>query len=417
MPLTSLKLGFIRLTDSAPLIVAREKGFYAEEGLDVTLLRQNSWSLIRDKVASGELDGAHMLGPLVASSWLEDSNASSPFTTALALNLNGAGLTVSSDLYQEMKLLSPAAMTNRPVSADALKAVMAQRIEDNRPPLTFGAVFPFSVHAYAIRFWLSAQAIDPDRDLRIVTAHPEVMVQQLESGMIDAFCVGEPWNSLAEIRGSGWTIARANDIWQHMPDKVLGVRANWADANPDLHLQLIRGTLKACAWLDHAKNRAEAVHILSDPKYLGVNPGALSVALTGSPALTHRQSVMQLPESLIFHHNMANFPWHSHALWFLSQMVRWGQVSKPVSLKTLAEKAYRPDIYRQAARALGLPIPTINSKPEGSQDRPWLLETEDGFVPMGASQFLDRSSYNPDKLQQYLEGFLRHNSRIDFSEV
>jgi len=417
MSAAHLKLGFIRLTDAAPLIVALEKGFYAEEGLDIELLRQNSWAQIRDKVANGILDGAHMLAPIVLSSWLENSISATPFVTALALNLGGNSITVSNALYDAMVDRDPLAMTDPVITARALKSVMSDRLKRGDGSPTFGAVFPYSVHAYVLRYWLAAEAIDPDRDVRIVTAHPEVMVEQLETGLIDAFCVGEPWNSLAESRGSGRAITRSGDIWTNLPDKVLGVRAQWAEENPDLHLRLVRATLKACAWLDNKQNRLEAAHFLANPNYLSVNSGVLSVALASKSVLQDRSSILELPEGLVFHHNMANFPWHSHAMWFLCQMIRWGQVTQPLSLNDIVPRAYQTDIYRSAANSLGIGYPLINSKTEGDRFRSWILETSQGAEAMSPNVFLDRRVFNPNDAKGYLEGFLRHNIRVDLDTL
>ena len=185
-----LKIGFVPLSDAAPIIVAQEKGFFAEQGLDVELSHENSWSSIRDKLAGGMLDAAHMLAPMAPASWLDNAYAREPFVTAICLSLNGNAITVSEELYREMVEADPEAMFERPTTARALKQVIARRMHTKGETVSFGSVFPYSSHYYAIRYWLASAGIDPDRDVRMVVAPPPLVVKQLEEGMIDAFCVG-----------------------------------------------------------------------------------------------------------------------------------------------------------------------------------------------------------------------------------
>lgn len=417
MTLSQLKIGFIPLTDAAPLVMAKEKGFFEEEGLSVDLVKARSWAQTRDYLATGELDAAHMLAPMVPASWLPGDTGRIPFVTGLSLNLNGNAITVSSALYQEMVEADPEALTERPLSSRALKSVLAKRLETTGEPVTFGTVFPFSSHNYALRYWLADEYIDPDRDVRIVVAPPQVMVEQMEKGLIDAFCVGEPWNSLAEARGAGRVILRSREIWQDMPEKVLGVREAWAKEHPETHLKLVKAVLRACQWLDTPKHRDEAAYHLAGPAYLGVNPGVLSVALSSKSVKTNYRSLMQLPDSIIFHHNAANFPWQSHACWFLCQMIRWGQVTEDLDINQIAENCYLPDLYRQAAHDLGILAPADASKVEGGQDRSWILPAEGGLIPMSPNRFFDQSAFDPARIGSYINSFIRHNIRIDTSKI
>lgn len=414
--LKQLKLGFVPLSDAAPVIMAKEKGFFEKEGLSVELIRGRSWSHIRDLLSQGALDAAHILAPMVPASWLNDAYASQPLVSALALNLNGNAITVSEALYQEMIHHDPDAMTEQPVAARALRKLIAKRIEQNEKPVTLGTVFNYSSHNYALRYWLASENLDPDRDVRIVVTSPQVMVDQMETGMIDGFCVGEPWNSLAEIRGSGRAILRSSDIWQNMPEKLLGVRAQWAQENPEVHLALVRALLRACTWLEVRANRVEAAYVLSDKDYVGVNPAVLSVALASLPALLERRSLLEKPDSLVFYQSAANFPWRSHALWFLCQMARWGQMTVSDPMDHIADHSYLPDLYRQAAADLGLPSPVDDHKTEGDRDHAWVLETDKGPLAMAPSQFIDGAVFNPKHLNLYLESFLRHNFRDNLEQ-
>lgn len=412
-----LTIGFIPLTDSAPIIVAHEKGMFARRGLNVKLSREPSWSQIRDKLAAGVLDAAHMLAPMAPASWLDNAYSSERFVTALALNLNGNAITVSEKLYQEMIEADPDAMFERPTTARALKRAIGRRLASGRETVTIGTVFPYSSHNYAVRYWLGAEGINPDRDTRMVVAPPPLMVEHLEEGKLDAFCVGEPWNTLAEHRGSGRAIVRSSDVWRHMPEKVLGVRERWAEDHPGAHLALVSAVLEALAWLDSRGNRLEAAYILADSPYLNLPANILGPALTGKGALASRRSIVEADDFLIFHHYAANFPWRSHALWFLSQMARWGQVESPANFLKIAEGAYRPDIFRKAAEALGVACPTTDFKKEGMPDRCWILEASTGSIPMPGGAFIDRGSFDPDAVSLYIESFVRHNLRIDPADV
>lgn len=414
---TRIKIGFVPLTDALPLIVAHENGFFAEHGLDIALERMNSWAQVRDMLAFGEIDAAHMLAPMVPASWLDGAYSHEPFITALSLNLNGNAITVSNALYKEMVAADPEAMKERPVTARALRAVIAKRIEDGEEPPAIGSVFPYSSHNYALRYWLGAEGINPDRDIRMVVAPPPLMVEQLEQGHIDAFCVGEPWNSYAERRGSGRAIVLMKEIWRHFPEKVLGVRASWANTHTEEHLALLRAVLKALLWLDKPKNRREAAYLLSLPEYVGLSPTVFTPALLGEGVLRDRKSLLEDDDVLVFHHYAANFPWQSHALWFLTQMVRWGQVAAPQDLTAVAEQGYRPDLYREAAAALDIPIPLVDQKTEGTNDRAWLLQDATSPIAMPRSRFIDQGLFNPRDPARYMESFLRHNMRIAPEEV
>lgn len=414
---TPLKLGFLPLTDAAPLVVAAEKGFFAKHGLDVSLCRVNSWAQMRDKLAFSEIDAAHMLAPMVPASWLKGAYSPERFVTALSLSLNGNAITVSNALYDELMDADADAMMERPITARAMRKLIAKRITKGEDVPTIGSVFPYSSHNYAIRYWLGAEGIHPDRDVRMVVAPPPLMVEQLEAGQIDAFCVGEPWNSFAEHRGSGRVIVTSKEIWRHFPEKVLGVRAEWAAQNPETHMALLQAVLEAMVWLDQPRHRREAVYLLSLPEYIGLSPTVLSAALLGEPVMRHRKSVVQSDDFLIFHHYAANFPWQSHALWFLTQMVRWGQISEAEDIVKIAEQGYLPELYRQAAQAVGIAAPTIDRKVEGGRDRAWVLLKATSPIAMPRSDFIDRGLFDPAEPARYIESFLRHTMRIAPSDL
>ncbi len=413
----TLRIGFVPLIDSAPLVAAKEKGLFEKYGLDVELDKQNSWSQIRDKLAVGALDAAHMLAPMAPASWLDNAYANERFVTALSLNLNGNAITVSEKLYAEMVEADPEAMFERPTSARALRKAIANRLVAGKETISIGSVFPFSSHNYAVRYWLGAEGLNPDRDVRMVVAPPPYMVEHLKEGKLDAFCVGEPWNTLAELDGVGRTIVRSAEIWRHMPEKILGVRKSWADENPQTHTALVCAVLEALTWLDRRENRLEMAEILSHTDYIGLGARFLMPALVSKGMLASRKSIIEASDYLIFNHCAASFPWRSHAIWFLTQMVRWGQVVSPTDIRDIANSAYLPDVYRGAARQLGLPFPTIDEKVEGDRDHSWVLTDASEPLAMSSGAFIDGMSFDPNAATAYLEGFFRHNLRINPADV
>ena len=342
-----LKLGFIPLIDCAPLAVAEAKGFFRAEGLDVGLVREASWATIRDKVAVGALNGAHMLAPMVLAASLGVGGEPTRLIAPMALNLNGSAITVSNALAEALRRLDPAGMAAR--TARPLARLIEARRELGSAPLTFAVVFPYSIHNYELRHWLAEAGIDPDADVRLVVAPPPRMADQLRSGLIDGFCVGAPWSTLAALDGEGETLAYATDIWNDAPDKVLGVNADWAETYPAILQALLRGLLRSADWCDQPDNRDELAAILARDAYVGAPAEALARAMAES--------------ELVFHRRDASFPWRSDAGWLLSQMVRWRQAEDTPEALAAVRQVYRPDLCRTAARSLGFAAPETDDRP------------------------------------------------------
>lgn len=341
--LADLKLGFMPLTDCAPLVVAQSLGFFAEEGLDVSLSREASWATIRDKVAVGELDGAHMLAPMALAAAAGASggltlDVGPALIAPLALNHNGSAISVSVALADAMRAVDPVAMQAKPSSARMLARVVADRAGRGLAPLTFAVVFPHSVHNYALRYWLAEAGIDPDRDVRLVVTPPPRMVEQLRAGQIDGFCVGAPWNAVAAAEGLGEMLITASAFWPAGPDKVLGVAEAWAHHYPDELRAALRALIRAAAWADEPDNRADLMALLARPEHVDVAPEALEPALS---------------DEIVFHRGAAGLPRREHALWLLSQMARWGHVRPDVDLDAAADAVYRSDLFRAAALSAG----------------------------------------------------------------
>jgi nitrate/nitrite transport system substrate-binding protein len=404
----SLSLGFVPLTDCAPLVIALERGLFARFGLDVTLSREASWANIRDKVAAGLLDGAQMLASMPLATTLGLGEVQQATVTALSLDLNGNAITVGQALYDEMKALDPVALRAPPVTADTLKRVIQARRSSGRTAPVFATVFPFSTHNYLLRYWLASAGIDPDRDLRLVVIPPPQMVEALRIGAIEGFCVGEPWNAVAVAEGLGQVLATSHDIWNNHPEKVFGVNAEWAERHPATHAAVLKSLIEAARWLDEPAHRRDAAEILAHPDYVGAPAEIIAMSMTGSYRYGAGDEPRPMPDFNVFFRYAANFPWRSHALWLLTQMMRWGQIRGPLDLAGVARTVYRPDFYRAVVTELELPCPAVDAKTEGRHRAPW---QSDGLV-MGSDGFLDGRIFDPTDPLGYLRGFPVQRSRI-----
>ncbi len=370
-----LKFGFIKLTDCAPLAIAKEKGYFEDEGLNVEVQSQSNWRDLLARVISGELDGAHMLAgqPIGASIGV---GASAPIVTAYSLDYNGNGITVSNDVWAKMQendesLKSPT--PKHPIPATSLKPVVSDYKQSTGKPFPMGMVFPVSTHNYEIRYWLASSGIHPgmydgeedakgviDADVELSVTPPPQMPKTLEGGTIYGYCVGEPWNQVAVATGIGVPVTTNYDIWNNNPEKVFGVSEDWAEANPDTHLAVVKALIRAGQWLDAKDekgeflNRREAAKILSSSAYVGADEDVIANSMTGT-FVFQKTDVRKMPEFNVFFDGYASYPHYSDCVWFLTQMRRWGQISESKPASWYAEKAkqiYKPEIYRQAADML-----------------------------------------------------------------
>lgn len=354
-----IKVGFIPIIDCAPIVLAEELGAYERQGLEVEIRREVSWANVRDKLALGALDASHILAPLPLALTLGIDSVNVAVVNAMTLHLNGNALTLSKGLWQEMEEAAPEFVGDGRVPLDprALAAVVARRAASRAKPVVLASVFPYSGQNYMLRLWLSSAGLDPDRDVRLTVVPPPHTVAYLSGGVIDGYCAGEPWNRQSEALGIGRIALTGPDIWKGMPEKVLGTTESWAANNPNTLKALIKALIEACLWLDEPGNRAETARILSSPRYL--NMPAEIMART-----------LELPDFHVFQRNAANFPWRSHADWFLAQMVRWKQAPADTDIKAVADRVYRTDIYRAAAREMGVDCPETDRLPPGGHGEP-----------------------------------------------
>jgi nitrate/nitrite transport system substrate-binding protein len=378
-----LRIGFLPLTDCAVLVAALERGFFEKYSLHVTLQREVSWANIRDRVAFGELDAAHMLAPMPLAATLGIDGLGIPMQAAFSLGLNGSAITLASNLMDDMQVLFPQHLQTSSLRATGLKALLAS--QPGRK-LVFASVYPFSQHHYLLRAWLQEGGLDLERDVEIQVIPPPQMVNSLAEGKIDGYCAGEPWNQLAVQRGIGHVAVSSYELWNNGPEKVLGVTQAWAEANPETHVNLLCALLEAAQWLENHHNRARIAELLARPEYLDMPVEVIRPPLLGHYRYAPREPERFLPDFNVFARYAANFPWHSHGAYFLAQMQAAGQL--PSTLADEAEilaRVYRTDIYRLAADILSLPYPLGNDLPSSGNIAPWVLREASQPIAMGST--------------------------------
>ncbi len=382
--LDKLKVGFSPLTDSAPLIVAKEEGFFAQQGLDVTLCKEVSWSNIRDKLVFGEYDAAHMLAPMLMATTLGLGGFKKPLVTAYSFGLNGNAISVSNELYESMITYESELIRYPGKTAMVLKQVVTARKEQAVAKLRFAVVFPFSMHYYLLNHWLQTAGIDLNEDVEVLVVPPSRVVQAMEEGLIDGYCVGEPWNTHAVKRQVGVTIITGYEIWNNAPEKVLAVTEEWAKNNSDVHERMIWALYQASLWIDQKDNRPALVSYLTMAEYVNAPVSSIENSLNGqvcNPACNTPRSIPSFSLPFKF---QANLPWQSHAEWILQQMQALGQVSSGLDIKSLVTATYKTDLYRQVLAGHGVSVPSSNVKSEGEHSAPWMSE---GYL-LGADLFI-----------------------------
>jgi nitrate/nitrite transport system substrate-binding protein len=407
-----VKLGFIKLTDMVPLAIAREKGFFEDEGLFVTLEPQANWKVLLDRVIDGELDGAHMLAgqPIAATIGF---GTKAEVVTAFSMDLNGNGTTVSNEVWSMMQPHVPKGADGKPlhpIKADSLKPVV-ETFKASGKPFKMGMVFPVSTHNYELRYWLAAGGLHPGyysptdvtgqigADVQLSVTPPPQMPATLEAGTINGYCVGEPWNQQAIFRGIGVPIITDYEIWKNNPEKVFGVTKAWAEQHPNTHLAIVKALIRAAMWLDDNNdgNRQEAARIISRPEYVGADYEVIANSMTGTFEYG-KGDKRSLPDFNVFFRYFATYPYYSDAIWYLTQMRRWGQIpeSKPDAwYHEVAKKVYLPDTYLKAATLL---------IEEGKTPRSAFPFDTDGYRPP-TKDFIDGIEYDGRTPTAYLEKF------------
>lgn len=405
-----LKFGFIKLTDMAPLAIAKEKGFFEEEGLFVTLEPQANWKVLLDRVITGELDGAHMLAgqPLAATiGYGTKAHVITPFS----MDLNGNGITVSNEVWEQMKPHIPVGGDGKfthPIKAEALKKVVDQ-FKTQGKAFKMGMVFPVSTHNYELRYWLASGGMNPGyysknnvsgqimADVLLSVTPPPQMPATLEAGTINGYCVGEPWNQQAVFKGIGVPVITDYEIWKNNPEKVFGITKEFADKYPNTTLALTKALIRAGQWLDDNDNvnRKEAVEILSRSEYVGADAEVIANSMTGTFEY-EKGDKRPVPDFNVFFRHNATYPYYSDAVWYLTQMRRWGQISEArpdAWFDETARSVYRPDIYLKAAEML------VTEGLVKKEDIPF---GTDGYRPP-QSEFIDGITFDGKKPNAYMD--------------
>ncbi|WP_198411331.1 CmpA/NrtA family ABC transporter substrate-binding protein [Marinimicrobium alkaliphilum] len=412
-----LNFGFIKLTDMVPLAIAYERGYFEDEGLYVSLEAQSNWRVLLDRVISGELDGAHMLAgqPLGATIGF---GTEAHVVTAFTMDLNGNACTLSNDVWNAMRPHLDTDEDDRPIhpiSAAHLKPVI-ENFADKGDAFRLGMVFPVSTHNYELRYWLAAGGIHPGyyapqrsdtsgqlgADVLISVTPPPQMPATLESGTINGYCVGEPWNQQAVFRDIGVPTITDYDIRNNIAEKVFGVTNSWAEENPNTHIRVVKALIRAGKWLDENDNanRAEAAKIISRSHYVGADEEVIANSMTGIFEF-EKGDVRPAPDYNVFFRYNATYPFYSDAVWYLTQMRRWGQIPehKPDNwYQEMAQKVFMPEVYEQAARAL------IAEGKMTAGDFPD-FETESGYRSAEHTTFIDGITFDANKPNDYLKQF------------
>jgi nitrate/nitrite transport system substrate-binding protein len=377
---TGATLGFIALTDSAPLIIAKEKGLFAKHGMpDVKVVKQTSWAVTRDNLelgsAKGGIDGAHILSPmplLLTAGKITKSKQPLPMYTLARLNLQGQGISAAKDLLDEKLTID-----NKEGLAKATKS-LGRKIKA-------AVTFPGGTHDLWMRYWLSANGIDPNKDADLVVIPPPQMVANMQTGTMDLFCVGEPWNQRLVNKKLGYTATQTGEIWDKHPEKSFSMRADWVDKNPKAAKALLMAVQEAQIWCQDPANLDEMCEIISKDKYIKAPVADIKPRLAGNVNYGDGRDVKNSPYKMLFWDSNASFPFKSHDAWFVTEDMRWGYLPADTDIDALVNKVNRADLWKEAATAIGMAkeIPASDSR--------------------GKETFFDGVVFDPENPKAYLD--------------
>ncbi|MDT8339484.1 MAG: CmpA/NrtA family ABC transporter substrate-binding protein [Sulfurimonas sp.] len=400
-----LTIGFIALTDCAPIVIAKEKGFFKKHGLDVRVVKEGGgWPGIQQKVISGEYDFSHALAGMPIAATL-GINGDANLQAVLSLDFNGNGITFGNNIIEKMKEYGMDEKT-RPLGSESLKKYIDAKHKaegSNYKPLSFGMVHPVSTHNYELRYWMASSEIEPDVDATIKPFPPPTMPSNLIAGNIEGYCVGEPWNERIVLMKKGSTLVTNYDIWNNNPEKVLQTRADFITKNPQTTKAVMKAIIEAQMWLDASwENRKEAVKFLSQKNYVNAPVDVLEKSMIGTFQYLKGQKSEANPQFNVFANYYAAYPFYSHGMWFITQMYRWGQLDKAYDMKKVIESVYRPDLFAEAAKEVGYSLPPS----------PWKKDGVDKY-----NMFMDGKVYDPNKAVDYIFDFKVSNSKVSKEEL
>ncbi len=378
MNLTTFRIGFVPLLDMAPIAIAHEMGFAAAEGLALDLHRAPSWSSLRDMLLWGQVDAAQMLAPVPVAMALGLGGAVARLDILQVMSINGDVIGVAQILADKLRAHGhDFAFSDARGAADALANAVVG-------PLRIGVPFPFSTHVELITYWLRNTGLT----FELCTIPPPRMADALAAGEIDAFCVGEPWGSVAVELGAGTLLLPSRAIWAVAPEKVLAARHDWVRDNSALTGQIMRAIWRAAKWLSVPGNRLIASEILARAEYVNASVEVLDRALRGEMIISPQGEIRQVPDMIRFYDGAASFPWRSQAAWFAAQMAARHGLDPDKSLRA-AKEICRTDLYRQNLRMAGADLPGASEKLEGSLHHPTAVASERGQMILAPDAFFD----------------------------
>ncbi|ALB41052.1 MULTISPECIES: CmpA/NrtA family ABC transporter substrate-binding protein [Nostocales] len=374
---TTAKLGFIALTDSAPLIIAKEKGFFTKYGMtDVEVSKQKSWPVTRDNLkigsSGGGIDGAHILTPMP---YLLTMNDKVPMYLLARLNINGQAISVA-EKFKDLKVGLQSKLLKESVN----------KAKADKKSIKVAMTFPGGTHDLWMRYWLAAGGINPDQDVILQAVPPPQMVANMKVGTVDAFCVGEPWNAQLVSQKLGYTALSTGELWNNHPEKAFAMRQDWVDKNPNATQALLMAIMEAQQWCDQAENKEEMCKICADRKYFNVAVADILERAKGNIDYGDGRKEQNFAYRMKYWEDNASYPYKSHDTWFLTEEIRWGYLPKDTKVKEIVDQVNREDIWKQAAKALGVAaaeIPASSSR--------------------GVETFFDGVKFDPEKPEEYLK--------------
>lgn len=387
MSLREVTCGFVPLVDAAPLVIAQELRFAADEGISLNLVKQPSWSALRDMLALGHLDVAHMLSPMPIAMTLGVSGMQRRIDALMVLSINGTVIGVSKDLATKMRQTGwDTDFTDPAATAQAVFATQHEK-------LRIGVPFPFSMHRMLLEHWLAAHPGFDSSQVDIITVPPPRMAEAVADGLLDMFCVGEPWGTVALEQDVAELILPGAAIWQCAPEKVLGARHDWIASNGQTTNALMRAVYRATHWLDTPRNKPLATEILARSTHMHLPDNAIDPAIAGHITDQKGHVPTQIAHFLMFHQNAANFPWRSQAAWIGTQIARWHGLEPTAALQT-AENCFRSDIYRANLGPLGVDLPGASAKVEGALTQETPVPSTNGEMILGPDAFFDGAIFD-----------------------
>ena len=374
---TTAKLGFIALTDSAPLIIAKEKGFFTKYGMtDVEISKQKSWPVTRDNLkigsSGGGIDGAHILTPMP---YLLTINDKVPMYLLARLNINGQAISVA-EKFKDLKIGLQSKLLKESVN----------KAKADKKSLKVAMTFPGGTHDLWMRYWLAAGGINPDQDVILQAVPPPQMVANIKVGTVDAFCVGEPWNAQLVSQKLGYTALSTGELWNDHPEKAFAMRQDWVDKNPNATQALLMAIMEAQQWCDQAENKEEMCKICADRKYFNVAVADILERAKGNIDYGDGRKEQNFTYRMKYWEDNASYPYKSHDTWFLTEEIRWGYLPKDTKVKEIVDQVNREDLWKQAAKALGVAaaeIPASSSR--------------------GVETFFDGVKFDSEKPEEYLK--------------